>query len=199
MDVAADHTLGGDAGRFLRGARDALLPEVLLGLGDVAIALGEGLLAVHHARTGLVTELLDELGTDGGLGGVLDCGLSLRRRLRLDSSARLHGGGLGLGLGLGDGLLCGCIHLHSSRRFLRGSDGITRGDDVRPVGGLRVAVADDLVGPAIGVAREALRGVEVDAWDVREVRAIWEHGAHNAKLLHEEGHRGRDAGVVHVL
>ena len=46
------HTLGGDAAGLLGGLGQALLPQILNGLVHVAVALGQGLLAVHHAHAG---------------------------------------------------------------------------------------------------------------------------------------------------
>ena len=46
------HTLGGDAAGLLGGLGQALLAQILNGLVHVAVALGQGLLAVHHAHAG---------------------------------------------------------------------------------------------------------------------------------------------------
>ena len=80
VDVGADGTLSGDAGGLLIGGGDALLAEPDDGLLEVAAALGEGLLAVHHAGAGGVADSLDVLGGDGGtvsLGGLSLGGFSL--------------------------------------------------------------------------------------------------------------------------
>ena len=92
MDVLSDATLRGDAGCLLVGGGHALLAEPHDGLLEVAVALGERLLAVHHAGAGLVADLLDLLGRDaaggrGGLGSLLLLGLLL---------GSLGGGGGGL-------------------------------------------------------------------------------------------------------
>ena len=65
MDVGVDGTLRGDAARLLVGGRHALLAEPLDSLVHVAVALGEGLLAEHHAGARLVAEFLHSLGGDG--------------------------------------------------------------------------------------------------------------------------------------
>src|SRR5262249_50271723 len=57
VDVGTHQALGGGAAGLLRRTGDALLPEPLLGPGEVALALGEGLLAVHHPGPGLLPEL----------------------------------------------------------------------------------------------------------------------------------------------
>jgi len=49
-DVQADHALRGDAIRRLACLRAALDPQQLLGLGHVALRLGQRLLAFHHAE-----------------------------------------------------------------------------------------------------------------------------------------------------
>ena len=126
MDVGADGTLSGDAGGLLIGGGDALLSEPDDGLLEVAAALGEGLLAVHHAGTGGVADSLDVLGGDGGtvsLGGLSLGGFSL---------GGLSLGGFSLGgfslWGLGGGLLLlfsllhGGLFLIVSRRELGGGD-----------------------------------------------------------------------------
>ena len=57
-DPGVSHALGGyAAGLLLRGG-EALLAQPLYGLVDVAVGLGEGLLAVHHADTGHLTQVL---------------------------------------------------------------------------------------------------------------------------------------------
>ena len=106
VDVGADGTLSGDAGGLLIGGGDALLSEPDDGLLEVAAALGEGLLAVHHAGAGGVADSLDVLGGDGGT--VSLGGFSL--------------GGLGGGLLLLFSLLHGGLFLIVSRRELGGGD-----------------------------------------------------------------------------
>ena len=49
--------VGGAAGALL-DARHAPLAEELLGAGEVAVRLDQGLLAVHHARAGLLAQVL---------------------------------------------------------------------------------------------------------------------------------------------
>jgi len=109
VDVLSDATLRGDAGCLLVGGGHALLAEPDDGLLDVAAALAESLLAVHHAGTGLVSESLDVLGGDGdgGLGSLfllllLGSLLLLLLGLRLES--------LGLGLNLGGEVLLALLH-----------------------------------------------------------------------------------------
>ncbi len=46
------HTLGSDAAGLLGSLGQALFPQVLNSLVHVAVALGQGLLAVHHAHAG---------------------------------------------------------------------------------------------------------------------------------------------------
>ena len=112
MDVAAHHSLGCHARRLLGSAHDALLPQVLVRLLNVSATLRQSLLAVHHASTALVTQLLDKLGTDCNLwllllllllhwSSLLDLslwlgflGLCLSRLLRLLRYLLLHRWGL---------------------------------------------------------------------------------------------------------
>ena len=136
VDVGADGTLSGDAGGLLIGGGDALLAEPDDSLLEVAAALGEGLLAVHHARAGGVADSLDVLGGDGGtvslggfsLGGFSLGGFSLGGlSLGSFSLGGLSLGGFSLG-GLGGGLLLlfsllhGGLFLIVSRRELGGGD-----------------------------------------------------------------------------
>ena len=58
-DVSVSHALSGYAAGLLLGGGEALLTEPLNGLVDVAVGLGEGLLAVHHADTGHLAQVLD--------------------------------------------------------------------------------------------------------------------------------------------
>ena len=59
MDVLRDRAFAGDAGRLLCGNRDALLAKDDHGLLKVAFGFGQGLLAIHHGRSGFVAELFD--------------------------------------------------------------------------------------------------------------------------------------------
>ena len=52
------HALSGDAAGLLGGLGQTLLAEPLDGLVHVAVVLGEGLLAVHHANVGHFTQFL---------------------------------------------------------------------------------------------------------------------------------------------
>ena len=72
MDVRADSTFRGDAGGFLVRRRNTLLAEPDQGFLDVAAALAERFLAVHHTGAGLVANNLDLRGGDtrGGRGGL---------------------------------------------------------------------------------------------------------------------------------
>src|SRR5262249_17190041 len=64
MDVGANQTLGGDASLPALTPGDALLAKVFLPLGEIALRLGERLLAIHHPRPGLFPELLHHSGGD---------------------------------------------------------------------------------------------------------------------------------------
>ena len=55
FDGNAAQTLCSDAAGFLRRLGDSLFAQPVDGLADVAVALSQGLLAVHHARAGLLT------------------------------------------------------------------------------------------------------------------------------------------------
>ncbi len=56
----ADQTFGGDAAGLLRGLRQTLLTEPIHRRFDVAVVLGQRLLAVHHAGAGLLAKLLHQ-------------------------------------------------------------------------------------------------------------------------------------------
>ena len=60
-DVAAHDALGGDAALLLGGLGQALLAQIVDGLLDVAFALGQGLLAIHHATAGAAAQIHDVL------------------------------------------------------------------------------------------------------------------------------------------
>ena len=55
-DVCISHTLSRDAAGLLRGLCKALLAQPLDCLVHIAVGLGEGLLAVHHADVGHLAE-----------------------------------------------------------------------------------------------------------------------------------------------
>src|SRR5579883_2581203 len=59
VDVSADGALGGGARGLLGGGGDALLAQPDLGLRQIALVFGQGLLAVHHRGAGAVAELFD--------------------------------------------------------------------------------------------------------------------------------------------
>ena len=59
-----DEAFGGDAPGLLGGLGQALLAQPIDGRLDVAVRFGEGGLAIHHARAGLVAELLHHRGGD---------------------------------------------------------------------------------------------------------------------------------------
>ena len=64
MDVGRDDAFVRGAAGFLVGAGDALLAEDGLSLLQIPTGLGQGVLAIHHARVGAVTEGLDDGGAD---------------------------------------------------------------------------------------------------------------------------------------
>ena len=51
-----DHALGGDAAGLLGGGGQALLTQDLDGLGEIAVSLGQSLLALHHAAVSLAAQ-----------------------------------------------------------------------------------------------------------------------------------------------
>ena len=56
-DIAAHDALGGDAALLLGGLGQALFAQIVDGLFDVAVALGQRLLAIHHAAAGAAAHL----------------------------------------------------------------------------------------------------------------------------------------------
>ena len=58
-DGSVSHTLGSDAAGLLRGSGETLFAQVLDRLVDVAVALGQSLLAVHHAHAGHFAQVLN--------------------------------------------------------------------------------------------------------------------------------------------
>ena len=65
----ADQALGGGAAGLLGRGRKALLAQPVDGGFHVAVGLGQRLLAVHHARAGLVAQLFHQ--RSGDLGHVI--------------------------------------------------------------------------------------------------------------------------------
>ncbi|GLS53249.1 hypothetical protein GCM10007886_14320 [Methylobacterium gregans] len=63
-----DQTLGGDAAGLLGGLGEALLAQPVDGGLEVTLGLVQRALAVHHARAGLLAELLHHRGSDVGHG-----------------------------------------------------------------------------------------------------------------------------------
>ena len=57
--IDADQAFGGSAARLLVGLGDALLAQPVDRFVHVAIGLGQGCLAVHHARAGQFAEFFD--------------------------------------------------------------------------------------------------------------------------------------------
>src|SRR5205823_12169886 len=60
----SDQSIGGRAPRFVGRLGEPLLAEPVDGLFHVTVCLSKGGFAVHHARTGLVSEFLDRLCAD---------------------------------------------------------------------------------------------------------------------------------------
>ena len=58
VDVVADHAVLGGAARTLGGGGKALLAKQIDSLVHVAAGLGQRRLAIHHARAGLLAQLL---------------------------------------------------------------------------------------------------------------------------------------------
>mmetsp|Transcript_3256 Transcript_3256/g.7424 ORF Transcript_3256/g.7424 Transcript_3256/m.7424 type:complete len:362 (-) Transcript_3256:81-1166(-) len=101
-----DLSLGGHAGGLLVGLGQPLLSEELGGGFLVSVALGQGLLAIHHTGTGFVTELLDGFRRDFSshekIRGGASCGLlaagrgekggSRGSRKKEEAERKLHGG-----------------------------------------------------------------------------------------------------------
>ena len=67
----ADQALGGGAAGFLGGLAEALLAQPVDGAFQVAVGLGERLLAIHHAGAGLFAQGFHEEGGDFGHLGVV--------------------------------------------------------------------------------------------------------------------------------
>ncbi len=64
LDRDADEAVGGDAPALLGGLGEALLAQPVDGGLDVAARLGQRVLAIHHARAGLLAQILDQPGGD---------------------------------------------------------------------------------------------------------------------------------------
>jgi len=64
LDGDADEPLRGDAPALLGGLGEALLAQPVDRRLDVAVRLGEGVLAVHHAGAGLFAQVLHETSRD---------------------------------------------------------------------------------------------------------------------------------------
>jgi hypothetical protein len=58
-DARGEQTLGGGTAGLLGGLQGTVPAHLVDGLVDVAVGLGERLLAVHHAGVGLVAEFFD--------------------------------------------------------------------------------------------------------------------------------------------
>src|SRR3954451_14214697 len=78
VDVGLDGALGGLATGELADLVAHLDAEDLLGLGGVAVGLGQGVLAVHHAGAGLLAKGLDVGRADRGAHGLLRFGKRVR-------------------------------------------------------------------------------------------------------------------------
>ena len=63
-DRVGDQPFAGRAARLLRGARQAALAQDRVRLLEVAVRLGERVLALHHARARLIAQLLHHVGRD---------------------------------------------------------------------------------------------------------------------------------------
>ena len=64
VDVGLHNALSRDAAGLLLSRSDALLAEPLHCLFHIAVALGERLLALHHANAGRFTQFLDLCSSD---------------------------------------------------------------------------------------------------------------------------------------
>ena len=64
MHGDGDEALGGDAARFLGGLGETLLAQPVDRRLDIALGLGEGVLAIHHAGAGLLAKILHQCGRD---------------------------------------------------------------------------------------------------------------------------------------
>ena len=60
LDCDADEAVGGDAPALLGRLGEALLAQPVDGGLDVAVRLGQRVLAIHHARAGLLAQILDQ-------------------------------------------------------------------------------------------------------------------------------------------
>ncbi len=60
LDRDADKAVGGDAPAFLGGLGEAFLAQPVDGGLDIASRFGQRVLAVHHARAGLLAQILDQ-------------------------------------------------------------------------------------------------------------------------------------------
>jgi hypothetical protein len=69
VDVALDDAFLGRAIRLLGGRGGALLAKNRDGFLDVAVGLGECLLAVEQTRAGFLAQIRDRLGRDGNSSG----------------------------------------------------------------------------------------------------------------------------------
>ena len=67
MDVCVDDPFTGGAARPLVGLRHTRLAQQVDGLAQIPGGFGQRLLAFHHARAGLIAELLDLLSGNGHL------------------------------------------------------------------------------------------------------------------------------------
>ena len=70
-DLGEGHALGGNTAGLLLGGSQALLPQEINSLVHVAVTLGEGLLAIHHAAAGHFPELGNVLGGETHLATIL--------------------------------------------------------------------------------------------------------------------------------
>ena len=59
VDVGANQSLLGGAGRFLAGRRDAALAQHDFRFGDIPLRFGQSALALHHSGSGTLAELFD--------------------------------------------------------------------------------------------------------------------------------------------
>ncbi len=64
LDRHADQTVGGDAPALFGRLGETLLAQPVDGGLDVAVRLGQRVLAIHHARAGLLAQFLDQPGGD---------------------------------------------------------------------------------------------------------------------------------------
>ena len=64
LDRDADEAVGGDAPALLGRLGEALLAQPVDRGLDVAVRLAQRVLAIHHARAGLLAQILDQPGGD---------------------------------------------------------------------------------------------------------------------------------------